>query len=97
MAASDIFHDVIAKGDFKQFCELKADSSSSQQERQVWGLMKVICFCANAREELLTHLGFDSTSISAAAEEYVRQTSDSKKYNAHNTYMLLFFFKFLTD
>ena len=39
---------------------------------QMWSLMKVICFEDNARGELLSHLGFDSTVIAAAAEEYVR-------------------------
>ena len=34
--------------------------------------MKVICFEDNARGGLLTHLGFDSTTIAAAAEAYVR-------------------------
>lgn len=34
--------------------------------------MKVICFEDNARGELLSHLGFDSAQIAAAAEEYVR-------------------------
>ena len=33
--------------------------------------MKVICFEENARGELLSHLGFDSAAIAAAAEEYV--------------------------
>lgn len=80
VAASDVFHNVVAKGEFKQFCELRTSNSSSEQERQVWGLMKVICFCANAREELLTHLGFDSASISAAAEEYVQSVTAQKTY-----------------
>ena len=39
---------------------------------KVWSLMKVICFEDNARGGLLTHLGFDSTTIAAAAEAYVR-------------------------
>ena len=34
--------------------------------------MKVICFEDNARGELLSHLGFDSSQIALAAEEYVR-------------------------
>jgi hypothetical protein len=34
--------------------------------------MNVICFGTNAREELLTHLGFDSTKITAVAEEYAK-------------------------
>lgn len=83
--ASDRFHDVIAAGDFKQFCVEKASSGTSEQERQVWGLMKVICFCANAREELLTHLGFDSASITAAAEEYVRENARKNSSNGAST------------
>ena len=33
--------------------------------------LKVICFEENARGELLSHLGFDSAAIAAAAEEFV--------------------------
>jgi protein transport protein SEC31 len=40
----------------------------SQYDKQVWDLMRVIRFEANAREELLKYLGFDSTSIAAAAQ-----------------------------
>ena len=39
---------------------------------KVWSFMKVICFEDNARGDLLSHLGFNSAQIAAAAEEYVR-------------------------
>ena len=70
--ASDLFHDTVAKGEYKQFCDMKSTSEEiSAAEKQVWSLMNVICFGSNAREELLTHLGFDSASITATAQEYV--------------------------
>jgi len=76
--ASDAFHEVVNSKEYKQFCETKTYAiESSEQERQVWGLMKVICFCSNAREELLTHLGFDSGFISQVAEKYVQSLSHS--------------------
>ncbi len=77
--ASDLFHNIVAKGEFKQFCDLKSNSPAvSPEERQVWSLMNVICFGSNAREELLTHLGFDSASITATAQEYVAKTNPAK-------------------
>jgi protein transport protein SEC31 len=70
--ASDLFHGIVAKGEYKKFCDLKAVAPDvSPAERQVWSLMNVICFGSNAREELLTHLGFDSASITETAQAYV--------------------------
>ena len=70
--ASDRFHDVVGKGMHKEYCEIKSSADDvSADERQVWSLMNVICFGSNAREELLTHLGFDSATITAAAQSYV--------------------------
>lgn len=79
VAASDLFHNIVAKGEYKHFCDKKASSPDvSAEERQVWSLMNVICFGNNAREELLTHLGFDSASITATAQEYVAKNATSK-------------------
>lgn len=81
--ASDLFHSIVAKGEYKQFCDLKSNSTTvSPEERQVWSLMNVICFGSNAREELLTHLGFDSASITATAQEYVAKTNPAKAAEA---------------
>ena len=68
----DDFHQAIDKGDFKGYCANKASTAETERDRQVWGLMKVICFEENARGELLSHLGFDNAAIAAAAEDYVR-------------------------
>jgi protein transport protein SEC31 len=77
--ASDRFHDVVGKGMHKEYCEMKSIADDvSDDERQVWSLMNVICFGSNAREELLTHLGFDSATITAAAQSYVSTLSSSK-------------------
>eukprot|EP00981_Chlorochromonas_danica_P003692 scaffold681_cov173-Ochromonas_danica.AAC.55 len=71
VAASDNFHDFISKGQYKEFCEYKSQQSSDPEARKVWSLMNVICFGANAREELLTYLGFDSKTIVEAASKYL--------------------------
>ena len=77
--ASDRFHDVVGKGMHKEYCEMKSIADDvSAGERQVWSLMNVICFGSNAREELLTHLGFDSATITAAAQSYVSTLTSSK-------------------
>jgi len=76
--ASDRFHDVVGKGMHKEYCEIKSVAVDvSAEERQVWSLMNVICFGSNAREELLTHLGFDSATITAAAQSYVSTLASS--------------------
>ena len=70
--ACDAFHQAIAQGDYKSFCEHKSlDAASSPGERQVWGLMRVICYESNAREQLRTHLGFDSAVIADEATRYL--------------------------
>jgi protein transport protein SEC31 len=70
---SDEFHKAVTKSEFKELCEHRADSTL--HSNQVWKLMKVICFGTNAREELLSYLGFDSSSISAAATGYTPSSS----------------------
>jgi protein transport protein SEC31 len=72
--SSDEFHKAIAKSEFKDLCERRSDDASLSSN-QVWKLMKVICFGTNAREELLSYLGFDSSSITAAAVGYAPASS----------------------
>ena len=61
--ACDTFHSLMASGDFKGLCDAKASEASSSQDIDTWKLMRVICFEANAREELQKYLGFDSDEI----------------------------------
>ena len=44
--ACDAFHNAIATGDFKGYCQGKSRSADSERDRQVWGLMKVREFIA---------------------------------------------------
>lgn len=76
--ACDKFHDALASEDFNGFCRLKADTARTEQDRQVWGLMRVICFEENARANLLSHLGFDNEQIESIAEEYVRSMGEKR-------------------
>lgn len=71
----DNFHKAIDTGDFKAFCEAKAQTAESAHDRDVWGLMKVICFEKNAREELLSFLGFSASQITALVEEYLSSSN----------------------
>lgn len=71
VASADHFHASIASGDFKSFCEMKAASSRSAHDRDVWNLMKVIWFENSAREELLKFLGFSADAIEQAVGAYV--------------------------
>jgi len=77
----EAFHKHTAVGtadEYKALCDMLLADSPSQQDRAEWGLMKVICFETNAREQLQTHLGFDSAVIAEAAEKYVAEMEGPK-------------------
>lgn len=76
----DTFHAAVESGNYGEFCEFKSknfayESDSNDQnaheQQKVWSLMKVICFEKNAREELLSHLGFHTQDIAKKAQEFV--------------------------
>lgn len=75
IASCDSFHNALASGDLKAICASKASTASTAHEAQIWTLMKIICFEKNAREELLSFLGFDAASIEAAAQSFVTHAS----------------------
>jgi protein transport protein SEC31 len=85
IAACDAFHNTLATGDLKAICASKASSASSVHEAQVWTLMKIICFEKNAREELLSFLGFDAASIEAAAQSFVASHASESSHAGLNT------------
>ena len=69
--ACDAFHATLSTQDYRGFCDMKVASTRSEKDRQVWSLMKVICFDPNARTELVSHLGFNQSSVASAAEKYL--------------------------
>lgn len=71
--ASGAFHSCLARGEYKEHCERQSREAATEYDRQVWGLMNVICFGANAREELLSFLGFDSSSIAEIASQKIAE------------------------
>lgn len=73
--ACDQFHDALAQGDFGSYCEHKAHYAESEHDREVWGLMKVVCFEKEARQELLKYLGFDNDTIAAIGQQFLDQNS----------------------
>lgn len=70
IVSSDNFSKSFSANQLKEYCEAKSNDPNLQSN-QVWNLMKVICFGANAREELLTYLGFDSETIANLASTYL--------------------------
>lgn len=70
-SSSEVFNEAVTKGQLKQYCESKCSLYGDSPTGEVWNLMKVICFGSNAREELLTYLGFDSATINAHAQAYL--------------------------
>lgn len=71
LASSDAFHDLVARGSYKQFCEHKAQHAVDPEARKVWSLMNVICFDTNAREDLLAYFGFSDATITEAGKKYL--------------------------
>lgn len=76
-ASCDAFHMALSTGNLKDICQQKAESAISIHDAQIWTLMKIICFEKNAREMLLSHLGFDGASIEASAHAYVTSKSSA--------------------
>lgn len=89
-ASSELFNEAVTKGQLKQYCESKCAQHGGSPTGEVWNLMKVICFGSNAREELLTYLGFDSVSINAHAQTYLAthqlSSLSQQDSNAHNVF-----------
>ena len=105
IASCDKFHKFTAAGDqeaYKNLCDEKVKTLESDKDKEIWGMMKVICFEQNARENLQTFLGFDGVAVKEAADKYVAEAksaeaadnsvdnnnSDPSKYNALTTEML---------
>lgn len=64
------FQEALARENFNEYCVYKAESSPIVNDRKIWSLMKVINFEKNAREELLTHLGFNNAEIEESMNSY---------------------------
>lgn len=90
IASSELFNEAVTKGQLKQYCESKCSQHGDSPAGEVWNLMKVICFGSNAREELLSYLGFDSASISGHAQSYLARkqlsTVSLKEENAQDIF-----------
>jgi len=70
--ASQKFEEAIAQNDLIGFCKslvAKAESVGNKDEAQLWSFMQII-FEANARQQLLVHLGFHADTIAKKAMEY---------------------------
>jgi protein transport protein SEC31 len=85
VAACDAFHHALSSGDLKSLCASKAASAGSTGDAEIWTLMKIICFEMNAREELLTYLGFDGKEIAEAANSFVASVA-SRGSDAADTF-----------
>eukprot|EP00639_Heterosigma_akashiwo_P027630 CAMPEP_0194667028 /NCGR_PEP_ID=MMETSP0295-20121207/3088_1 /TAXON_ID=39354 /ORGANISM="Heterosigma akashiwo, Strain CCMP2393" /LENGTH=651 /DNA_ID=CAMNT_0039549433 /DNA_START=46 /DNA_END=1997 /DNA_ORIENTATION=- len=71
VAASKRFEDAMASKDFRAYCVQKIEGAQEPYEKKVWQFMQVI-FEKNAREQLLTHLGFNPERIAGLADKYVQ-------------------------
>jgi len=69
--ASKKFEEAMASKDFRSYCMHKIDTSGTTHNKQVWQFMQVI-FEKNAREQLLSYLGFSPEVIAALAEKYTQ-------------------------
>jgi len=69
--ASKNFEKAMASKDFREYCISKTEAAQIPYDKKVWKFMQVI-FEKNAREQLLSHLGFNPESISALADKYAK-------------------------
>lgn len=75
VAASENFQSEFGAKDCIAYCRDMAARAGDAYEGQVWSFMQIM-FETNAREELLSHLGFDPEKIHAAATEFVEAEDD---------------------
>lgn len=68
---SNAFQEALTKADYPGYCSYKAEVVNSHFDRQIWELMKIICFEKSAREGLLKYLGFDANDINAITNDYI--------------------------
>jgi len=73
--ASAHFEAEMESADVANFCLKQACTAKTQQEHQTWGFMKVI-FASSARQELASHLGLDSETITKAANEFTEAAAN---------------------
>ena len=78
VAESDKFHEAIANNDFSSLCDDKARTATDPQDQAEWALMKILCFEPNTRENLITHLGFDKSTIEASSREFASSAAPSE-------------------
>eukprot|EP00579_Thalassiosira_antarctica_P000907 CAMPEP_0201876878 /NCGR_PEP_ID=MMETSP0902-20130614/8436_1 /ASSEMBLY_ACC=CAM_ASM_000551 /TAXON_ID=420261 /ORGANISM="Thalassiosira antarctica, Strain CCMP982" /LENGTH=1129 /DNA_ID=CAMNT_0048404213 /DNA_START=68 /DNA_END=3457 /DNA_ORIENTATION=+ len=69
VAVSETFESEFEEKDCIAYCHDMATRSTDAYESQVWSFMQIM-FETNAREELLSYLGFDPEKIHSAAMEF---------------------------
>lgn len=62
--------DVLANGNFAEYCKEKADQMTSQHGRYVWYFLKAN-FDANPREQMLNLLGYNADDMEAKFSSFV--------------------------
>lgn len=67
--ASEKFESEFANSECIAYCHTMAERAENEYESQVWSFMQIM-FETNAREELLSYLGFDPEKITQAAMEF---------------------------
>eukprot|EP00578_Thalassiosira_sp_NH16_P006546 CAMPEP_0181106352 /NCGR_PEP_ID=MMETSP1071-20121207/16486_1 /TAXON_ID=35127 /ORGANISM="Thalassiosira sp., Strain NH16" /LENGTH=1086 /DNA_ID=CAMNT_0023189753 /DNA_START=165 /DNA_END=3425 /DNA_ORIENTATION=+ len=68
------------------YCHAMATRATEPYESQVWGFMQIM-FETNAREELLSYLGFDPEKIHKVAMEFEeKEEEDIKENNGSSTF-----------
>ena len=65
------------------YCHTMATRATETYERQIWSFMQIM-FESNAREELLSYLGFDPERIQEAAMEFSEEQETAEQENGDN-------------
>jgi protein transport protein SEC31 len=82
VSISNDFQEALAKGDYPAYCLHKAKVVTSHFDKQIWELMKIICFDKSAREGLLNYLGFDSNEVNTITQNYIHEVANQKDIKA---------------
>eukprot|EP01099_Mayorella_cantabrigiensis_P003622 TRINITY_DN2733_c0_g6_i1.p1 TRINITY_DN2733_c0_g6~~TRINITY_DN2733_c0_g6_i1.p1 ORF type:complete len:1122 (-),score=331.65 TRINITY_DN2733_c0_g6_i1:283-3315(-) len=76
--SADKLESVLQNQDYQDFCDQKIANAADEDEKSTWNYIKVL-FGSDARQKLLTHLGFDPSKISDELQKLIEEAERNKK------------------
>ncbi|EGG16691.1 WD40 repeat-containing protein [Cavenderia fasciculata] len=75
---SSLLESVLQDGKFDEFCEQKIQGSSSDEDKAIWGFLRV-SFDQNGKKNILNYLGFDVESTKTELARFLQTLPELKK------------------